>query len=217
VVGSACDCPGIALGKFDEVRKMLRNVQQESTLYGLAQQCLEDLEVTNATLIFTFFPPNTFQAIAGDFTVQWYSSVLYGLGEKPLWPADPKQMTYRFLWIRSFHDPVSISMYVEPEGSGQLRLQVFRPVPRQLESRTQPLTKEQVEKALALINGASFWKMTTEGGSHGLDGAEWVLEGVEGGQYHIVTRWDASSTDFGKALLDLLQLSGYNPPKSEIY
>lgn len=217
VVGSACDCPGIALDRFGEVRRMLRNVQQESALYGLAQQCREDLEDTNATLIFTYFPPHSFQGPAGDFMVQWYSSVLYALNEEPLWPADPKQVTYRFVWIRSFHDPVSISMHVEPEGSGQLRLQVFRPFPRQLESKTQPLTKEQVGKVIALINDASFWKMTTEGGPQGLDGAEWVLEGVQSGQYHIVTRWDASGTDFGKALLNLLRLSGYNPPKSEVY
>ena len=57
--------------------------------------------------------------------------------------------------------------------------------------------------------------MTTEGGPRGCDGAEWVLEGVLGSQYHIVTRWDAKRTVFGKALLEMLRLSNYKT--DEIY
>ena len=175
VIGSACDCPGIDLREFNAVRGKLKNVRHESASFALAQRCRRDLEDANATLIFTYFPPNTFQSRAGDFMVQWYSSVLYGLEEKPLWPADPKQVTYRFVWMRSFHDQVSITMEVQPEGDGQLRLQIYRRVPQQLESRTQSLSKQQVRGVLALVEEASFWKMTTEGGPQGLDGAEWVL------------------------------------------
>ena len=218
VVGSACDCPGIDLREFNAVREKLRSVRNESALIGLAQRCQRDLEAANATQILTYFPPNTFQSQAGNFMVEWYSSVLYGLGEKPLWPADPKQVTYRFVWMRSFHDQVSITMAVQPEGDSQIRLQVYRRVPQQLESRMQSLSKDQVREVIALIEAANFWKMTTEGeGPRGTDGAEWVLEGVQGGQYHIVTRWDASGTVFGKALLKLLRLSNYNPPQNEIY
>ena len=217
-VGSACDCPGINLHEFESVRKKLGNVPIESASGGLAQRCRRDLESANATLIYTYFPPKTFQSGAGDFMVQWYSSVLYGLGEKPLWPADPKQMAYRFVWMRSFHDQVSITMTVQPEGDGQIRLQIYKQIPQQLESKVLSLSKDQVREVIALIDEANFWKMTTEGnGPQGTDGAEWVLEGVHSGHYHIVTRWDASGTAFGKALLKLLQLSGYNPPQNEIY
>lgn len=215
VVGSACGCPGIPRRSFKELRGMLKSVRQESVVYSLAQQCREELEDTNATLIFTYFPPNTFQASGGDFMVQWYSSVLYALDEKPLWPPDPKNVTYRFIWMRSFHDQVSITMYVQPDGSGQLRLQALGRIPRKLESRTESLNKEQVQGVLALIEKAEFWKMETEGGPHGNDGAEWVLEGVQAGQYHIVTRWDARNTGFGKALLEMLRLSNYKT--DEIY
>ena len=193
-------------------------MQDGSASFTLAQQCRKDLEDTNATLIFTYFPPNTFHGRAGDFMVHWYSSVLYGLEEKPLWPPNPKQVTYRFAWMRSFHDQVSITMDVQPKGDGQLRLHIYHRVPQHLESSTQTLNKEQVGRVVSLIEEANFWKMTTEGkGPQGMDGAEWVLEGVQDGQYHIVTRWDASGTPFGKALLELLQLSNYNPPKNEIY
>ena len=218
VVGSACDCPGIDRREFNAVRRKLRNVDHESTSFALAQRCRRDLEDANATLIFTYFPPNTFQGGAGDFRVQWYSSVLYGLDEKPLWPPNPKLVTYRFTWMRSFHDQVSITMDVQPEGDGHLRLHIFHRASQQLESSAQSLSKEQVGRAVSLIEGANFWKMPTEGnGPQGMDGAEWVLEGVQGGQYHVVTRWDAGGTPFGKALLELLQLSNYNPPKNEIY
>ena len=150
--------------------------------------------------------------------MRWYSSVLYGLDEKPLWPPKPQQVIYRFTWMRSFHDQVSITMDVQRQGDAQLRLHVYRGALQQLETSTQTLSKQQVGWVVSLIEGTNFWKMTTEGeGPQGMDGAEWVLEGVRGGQYHIVTRWNASRTPFGKALLELLQLSNYNPPKNEIY
>lgn len=150
--------------------------------------------------------------------VHWYSSVLYKLDEKPLWPPDPEQVIYRFTWMRSFHDQVSIMMRVLPEGNGQLHLQIYKRAPQQLETRTQSLSKEQVGQVMSLIKDAGFWEMTTEGeGPQGTDGAEWVLEGVQGGKYHIATRWNANGTTYGKALLELLRLSDYNPPDNEIY
>lgn len=150
--------------------------------------------------------------------VKWYSSVLYGLDEKPLWPADTKQVSYRFVWMRSFPDQVSITLTIHPEGNGQLRLLVYKRVPQKLESRMQSLSNEEVREVITLIEAANFGKMTTEDeGSQGTDGAEWVLEGVQRGQHHTVRRWDASGTAFGKALLELLRLSHYNPPENEIY
>jgi len=216
-IGSACDCSGISLGPFNEIRGKLRNVRHDSASFSLAEQCRRDLEDTNATLLVTYFPQNAFASPGGDFMVQWYSGVFYELGEKPLWPANPKQVTYRFVWIRSFHDPVSITMDVQPGGTGQLHLHINGLVPRELESKTQALSKQQAQEVLELIDRAGFWNMATEGGPHGNDGAEWILEGVQGGQYHVVTRWDASGTAFGKALLELIRLSNYNPPKNEIY
>lgn len=217
-VGAACGCPGLESQEFNSVREKLKNVQDGSASFTLAQQCRNDLEDANATLIFTYFPPNVFQSRAGGFMVHWYSSVLYKLDEKPLWPPDPEQVIYRFTWMRSFHDQVSIMMRVLPGGNGQLRLHIYTRVPQQLETRTQSLSKEQVERVMSLIKDAGFWEMTTEGeGPQGTDGAEWVLEGVQGGKYHIATRWDASDTAYGKALLELLRLSNYNPPNNEIY
>jgi hypothetical protein len=217
-VGSACDCPGISLYEFHAVREKLESVPIRSEFSGLAQRCRRDLESAHATMIYTYFPPKTFSSGSGDSMVQWYSSVLYGLGEKPLWPADPNQITYRFVWMRSFHDQVSITMSVQPDGDGLLRLQIYKSISQQLESRMLSLSKDQVREVIALINDANFWKMTTDdNGPQGSDGAEWVLEGVHDGQYHIVTRWDARETAFGKALLKLLQLSNYNPPQNEIY
>lgn len=217
-VGAACGCPGLEPHQFNSVREKLRNVPDGSASFVLAQQCRNDLEDANATLIFTYFPPNVFRSRAGGFMVHWYSSVLYKLDEKPLWPPDPEQVIYRFTWMRSFHDQVSIMMRVLPEGNGQLRLQIYKRVPQQLETRTQSLSKEQVGGVMALIKDAGFWGMATEGeGPQGTDGAEWVLEGVQGGRYHIATRWDASGTTYGMALLELLRLSDYNPPINEIY
>ena len=50
----------------------------QSTSFALAQRCRRDLEDADATLIFTYFPPNTFQGGAGRFQ----GAVVL---ERPLW------------------------------------------------------------------------------------------------------------------------------------
>ena len=152
-------------------------MRQESVVYSLAQQCREDLEDTKRNADIHVFPAEYFPSIRGRF----YGAVVFErplrTGREAALASRSKSVTYRFIWMRSFHDQVSIIMNVQPGGSGQLRLQALGRIPRKLESRTESLSKEQVQGVLALIEKAEFWNMETEGGPHGNDGAEWVWRG----------------------------------------
>ena len=52
---------------------------------------------------------------------------------------------------------------------------------------------------LTSLNDLSFWKLPAslveETNVVQLDGAQWILEGVKQGRYHIVDRWSPDRTD----------------------
>jgi len=186
-------------------------------MFHLAKECRRSLEAANVRLIATYFPPATFTGEAADFVVRWYGSSLYLLGERPLWPAKRDRTIYRFTWLRSVHDLVSIPLMVLPDGSGQVQTRVLKGTAWSPQSKSISVTAADVSRIETLIDTAEFWEMTTEGGSSGCDGAEWILEGNRRGLYHVVSRWNARKTPLGKAALALIELSGYKAPDAEIY
>ena len=56
---------------------------------------------------------------------------------------------------------------------------------------TVPVTPEKIARFSTALAKADFWNMLPDEPSRGLrlDGAEWILEGVQDGKYHIVVRW----------------------------
>ena len=52
------------------------------------------------------------------------------------------------------------------------------------------LTKERTDWFLQVIEANSFWKLPSRDETRmGCDGAQWIVEGVKDGNYHIVDRW----------------------------
>jgi hypothetical protein len=53
---------------------------------------------------------------------QWYSKHLKALQEPSLWnlSGTQKSETYRFLWLRTFHHPISVRLDVNPNGTSTL-------------------------------------------------------------------------------------------------
>jgi hypothetical protein len=217
LVGTACGRQNLSPEQFHRIRDNLSAVPQRSPTFHLAEECRRSLEGANVSLVATYFPPKTFTGGAGDFVVQWYGSSLYLLDEKPLWPASPDKTVYRFTWLRSFRELVSITLTNLPDGSGRIRTQVLKRSAWSPQSKSTGVAAADVIRIEALIETAAYWQMTTEGGSSGCDGAEWILEGNRHGLYHIVSRWDARKTPLGRAALALIQLSGYTAPDDEVY
>jgi len=150
-----------------------------------------------------------------------YSKFLTALQEPSLWKSSQtrKIQSYRFLWLRSFDRPISVRLDVQPDGTALLTTRMtsgkggYEPG-HLIEHRTKKLTKEQTGWFLDRIEELKFWSLPTSPPKDpnlvGVDGAEWVLEGIKNGQYHVVDRW---SPDKGEVrtlgivmLIDLAKL-----------
>jgi hypothetical protein len=59
-----------------------------------------------------------------------------------------------------------------------------------LQNSTSTLTRDQTEWFLGKIEDNKFWKLSAVDKTRmGLDGGQWIIEGVKDGNYHIVDRW----------------------------
>jgi len=164
-----------------------------------------------------FFPEGTF----GDsnskepFVRGWYSSHLRAMSEPTLSCKQSATESYRFLWLRTWGAPIAVRVEVlggaaaitavELDGAGG-----YRPgkVARRVERKLTKVEWAQVSDGLVKIE---FWKTPTREGRGGLDGAQWVLEGRKGSQYHVVDRWTPQGGDFRELCLSLLKLADMLP------
>lgn len=207
---------GLSRPQFEEIRAALTAIPSSSPNYDIARRCLRAVEVENASLLVNFFPADTFHRGANDFDdfkEHWFTNEFYALDEKPLWPppADGTPI-YRITVLPAFSAPESVALTISPNGFGQVRFRVTD-IHRDglMTDRTNAITPQQVATFRANVTQAQFWDTSTEPPPSlvfGMDGAEWILEGVEDGKYHIVDRWCPSRTPFGKLGLDLFDLAG---------
>jgi hypothetical protein len=203
--------------RYDAIYTALARVPPSSANRSLADECLRRLETANASLFLNYFPASAFTSRSAQFKRHAYSSAMYGLAEKPLWPATNQSTVYRFTWLRAFNVPIAVTLAVLPDGTGQLRFKTLSARDGSVYSDAREIPAEKVTSVINRIEVAEFWKMPTEGEPSGLDGAEWIIEGNRNGEYHIVTRWSAEETALGLAALALIDLSGHRPPKEQIY
>jgi hypothetical protein len=159
----------------------------------------------------------------------WYGRTLAALSEPSLFElrTDKAAQVYRFLWLPSFDRPISVRLTINPDGSGSaiarsadkhagLLTKGTHDSGKLILDTENTLSRAQVKDMLNQLQDLGFWSMTTEGASHGMDGAQWVLEGVKGAKYHIVDRWSpefpgnrpALNKEFGLLCRYLLKLAG---------
>ena len=174
-----------------------------------------------------YFPGGTFSDSsetdgAKDFTARWYSKHLRAMSEPSLSDASKGKtlVTYRFLWLRTFHHPIAIRLSIRPDGTGLLIGKMmsgqggYEPG-RLAQKSSVEVSEPEVQQFLSLLQRASFWTSKTEDsqpGTVGLDGAQWILEGVKGGTYHIVDGWSPGKDDYSRVCLYLLELSKITVP-----
>jgi hypothetical protein len=156
------------------------------------------------------------------FISEWYTKHLRAMGEPSLSDANgAPEFACRFLWLRSFHHPMAVRIQkngtstilhaVEFNGAGGYSPgKVAKEVNREL---SQP----ELDAVMARLNKIGFWQMETKDGSRGLDGAEWILEGSQGGKYHVVSRWSPEHGEFRDLCLYLVQLAGFDISAGRIY
>jgi hypothetical protein len=148
----------------------------------------------------------------------WYGRHLRAMSEKSLLDiSDAETETYRFLWLRTADEPVFVR--VERRGD-EIKLFTkeldglggFDPgeVLRSDEIGVRP---QEFGEFLTRLAAADYWNLPTENKEGGNDGAEWILEGVKYGRYHVVERWSPESGAYREACLYLLKLSGVDPDR----
>jgi hypothetical protein len=137
---------------------------------------------------------------------EWYSKFLTALHEPSFWQSSKTQkvQSYRFLWLRSFHHPISVRLDAQPDGTALLTTKItsgqggYEPG-HIIEDRKQKLTKQQTDWFLDRIEELKFWTLPTSPPKDPnvvtVDGAQWVLEGIKDGHYHVVDRWSPDKSE----------------------
>jgi len=119
---------------------------------------------------------------------------------------------YRFLWLRSFHLPASFSLEINNYGSARLTVKGLLGIgglyTKELANgKSYKISKDAVKKFLEYLEKSDFWNMTPNEPPRGLDGANWIIEGLKNGKYHIVDRWCPEEGPYREAALYLIELS----------
>jgi hypothetical protein len=136
-----------------------------------------------------YFPP--------DFPAKWYEKHLVALQEPSLWAAAKtgKTHSYRFLWLRSFHHPIAVRVDINPDGTSILTTRMpdgtgGHAPGKLILNDTVRMSEEATKRFVSRVEQESFWSLpTADKNPPGEDGAQWIIEGVRNGTYHIVDRW----------------------------
>lgn len=127
--------------------------------------------------------------------------------------------SYRFLWLRTFHHPIAIRLELRSDGTGALTTKVvngeagfLRKNNHLTENVSRPLTREQIQTFLTKIKDLEFWALPNPVHDEaGVDGAQWIIEGVKDGKYHT----EGPVRELG--LMLALGIAQMNIPKDEIF
>lgn len=175
----------------------------------------------------SYFPPRTFYddfATLDAGVIRWYSACLSMLQEPSLWAAskDSQRQVYRFLWLRTWDQPISIRIDKNGDGSGTLTLKIANSsvgceANKLQTSRTKNLTKEEFASVVDQFKALGFWAAAPTEHSSGKDGADWVLEGATNGQFHAVKRWSPSKGSVRELALLILKLSDFGVAEDRVY
>ncbi len=129
---------------------------------------------------------------------------------------DPILRVYRFVWLRSFDPPIVLRLLVGADGAGTLIVKQAGKADAQgrwsyVQETAVDISREHVVAFLRALNTQEFWaeqdSVYEQGGA---DGAAWILEGVEKGQYRIQVEWSPERSALRNAALILLSYSGLN-------
>ena len=121
---------------------------------------------------------------------------------------------FRLLILPSFHHPMCIRINVKPDGTATLAFKETNGsggnLPGELiKNETIHLALNQRQQFLDVINRCEFWKLHSSK-HRGLDGAVWIIEGINARTYHFVSAWSPREGscigDIGRLMLSLANI-----------
>lgn len=172
-----------------------------------------------------YFPDAAFHQDrrSNQFITDWYTRYLSQMKEPSLIVSPlNQQSSYRFLWVRSFH-PTIVVRLSNSDGKYLLSLTELAnktESSQPLVAQNKILKGEEWKGFVKLLNDSCYWRVpTTTTAPVAMDGAWWVLEGVEQGYYHVVVRQSPDTGSYRELCLYMLKLSGLSvdKEKGEIY
>lgn len=133
---------------------------------------------------------------------------------------------YRFLWLRSFHNPIVVRIertgeHYELSATIMSGAGGYDPgiVSRRI---TKALSQSDWARLVAALDKLGFWTMPTEPAPSddgivtvGVDGANWIIEGRRD-SHHVVDRWSGEDGVQAVGIL-MLTLAGIDLSKEEVY
>jgi hypothetical protein len=191
--------------RFVSAALPLRNLSNKKPRLHDVVPCRSELLASRPVAEDQYFPTGVLDcdermdAIRRD----WYSKYLRALGEPSLFALsrnDPQAETYRFLWLRSFHRPVSIRLVMKRDRTGLLISKMTSEAGglepgKLIRDETTVIGKHDTGLFAAQLLQFRFWDLPARGHAEGIDGAEWILEAVTDGHYQIVDRWSPPESD----------------------
>lgn len=128
---------------------------------------------------------------------QWYTKALTAMREPSLLEESKSGIqVYRFLWLRSFHNPIAVRLNVNTDGTSLLTVKVTSGKggyePGELVKNTvRRLSKQETDWFLSTVQETGYWDMPSYPEPSNvivLDGAQWIVEAVKDKKYKVVDR-----------------------------
>ena len=185
-------------------------------------QYIKGVQISNSL----YFPIILYSKLAANWALDYKTNVLSAaeiaymqvggisrllefMSEKSLFNTPDSIQVYRFTWIRSFHNKISIDL---EKVSGNIMLywkecnDPYEPTGLKVDS-SRKLTLNDWYGFNEKIEEIKFWEMKTlDDEFDGLDGASWILEGFNK-KYHLVDRWSPMGSSFQKCCEYLISLT----------
>jgi len=165
----------------------------------------------------------------GKSATDWYSQQLRAMQAPSLLELSTrhsKAEAYRFTWLRSFHHPTAVRLEILPDGTANVTSKMgsgkagYEPG-KIIVNRIVRVTQVQVQTLIGALSRLDFWNLPTmtDNGLVHVDGAQWLLEGVKDGRYHVVDRWSPDNRDPLREfeLTLVTRIARIQIPKKEIY
>ena len=175
-----------------------------------------------------YFPPAGTPWTTGfHFGDEWgesVSQILKMMHEPSLYwcEAGVPDAQYRFIWIRSFNDPIAIRLSVHANGTGTLFIHSLKGwmagyPPKPGINSTREITSDQTKHALELFKQIDFMDKRNRFDISSTDGSNWIFEANEGGRYQLVEFRDPTPEAQRFGLYLMLDLAKLPLTKDEIY
>lgn len=147
----------------------------------------------------------------GDqFARRWYSKALTAMSEPSLSCRAPANDVYRFLWLRTWGRPIAVRVEGLTSGAAIFAVELDGACGYGLgkvsRHKQRKLTDGEWTRIVNDLQALQFWTLPTRVPDDGLDGAQWVMEGRKGSQYHVVERWSPKGGAYREFCLSLLKL-----------